>query len=234
MRANPFRRFTWFFYAESEPIQAFLQGVAWQAALKQISTHQIFDFRLYHKEHGYFLLVDTDPGLNSTSLLEVLKGEMAFKMLNKTLTAKRFAPRWNKPLERIYKLEQKVAYSPTEGQLKTDIGAYKRFVWTLLLAEDPELIVAYKRAHSIGMAWPEITHNMKAIGVKDMEIYLHENQAILIMDTQPDFDLEIMGPKWQQLPREREWQAYVAKFQRTDRKSAIQEKWQDMKDISLT
>jgi len=48
------------------------------------------------------------------------------------------------------------------------------------------------------------------------------------MDTKPGFDLDEVSPIWQKLPREEEWQAYVAKFQRTDPDSSIQEKWKDM------
>ncbi|MEM9986443.1 MAG: hypothetical protein AAF804_15220 [Bacteroidota bacterium] len=53
------------------------------------------------------------------------------------------------------------------------------------------------------------------------------------MDTQEDFNLEEIGPRWQQLPREQEWQAYVAKFQRTDPGSSVLEKWQDMPELDL-
>ncbi|ARV16961.1 hypothetical protein BTO07_16205 [Polaribacter sp. SA4-12] len=124
-------------------------------------------------------------------------------------------------------------YPAKEGQLKSKLVEFKRFVWTLLLEEAPELMAEYRKAHSIGQAWPEITNNMKKVGVKDMEIYLHGNQAILIMDTKPDFDLEKVGPEWQKLPRENEWQEYVAKFQRTSPESSIQEKWLDMNKINF-
>ncbi|MEO1451489.1 MAG: L-rhamnose mutarotase [Bacteroidota bacterium] len=230
---NQFRRFTYFFQTDREQVKAFFDSEEWKQISEKALSDQIFDLKLYRKESDHFLLVDAAPEMNAESLLELLKREDAFEALSETLKINGVsAEAFNQPLERIYKLEQQVAYSPAEGQLKSNIGPYKRFVWTLLLQEDPELMAEYRRVHGMGMAWPEITSNMKSIGVKDMEIYLHDTQAILIMDTRPDFDLEEVGPKWQKLPREEEWQAYVAKFQRTDPESSIQEKWQDMKDLT--
>ncbi|MEM6641414.1 MAG: L-rhamnose mutarotase [Bacteroidota bacterium] len=171
-----------------------------------VNARETADIKAYQKEENYFLIADVSINISTQKLPEPLKNQQ--------------------PLERIYELEQKVVYAPEEGQLKEDIGRHKRFVWTLLL--EPNLIDEYKHVHAMGMAWPEVTQNMKSIGVLDMEIYLHQARAILIMDTVPDFDLGIVGPKWQQLPRENEWQEYVAKFQRTDPESSIQEKWQDM------
>ena len=231
--ANHFRRFTYFFQSGSSEIRNFFRSEEWKQVCENIDSDQIFNLKIYNKEQDYFLLIDAVPALNSASLFKVLEAESVLWTLKTNLETNDIQlPSHDKALERIYKLDQKVAYNPTEGQLKTKIGDYKRFVWTLLLEEDPELMAEYRRVHGIGMAWPEITNNMKSIGVKDMEIYLHKAQAILIMDTKPDFDLKEIGPKWQQLPREQEWQEYVAKFQRTDPESSIQEKWKDMQDLT--
>ena len=61
-----------------------------------------------------------------------------------------------------------------------------------------------------------------------MEIYLLGYQAFLIMDTAADFDMKKDGVRWANLPREREWQEYVAKFQKVDLKSNSIEKWKSM------
>ncbi|WP_185154302.1 L-rhamnose mutarotase [Fulvivirga sp. M361] len=189
----------------------------------------IHEINVYQKESDYFLVFDVDISFNSKKLMGMLKGSEGFLSFENSLSALGVVfPKHDQALERIYKLDQKVSYKPVEGQLKTTVKPYKRFVWTLLLEEDPELIAEYKKVHGIGQAWPEITANMKSVGVKDMEIYIHKEQVVLIMDTKPGFNLEEVGPKWQKLPREEEWQAYVAKFQRTDPESSIQEKWKDM------
>ncbi len=211
MSIKTFRRFTYFLNSESENLlEVFTSNV-----FKNLkSTDEIIDLNVYQKENDFFVVIDADPSLNSEQLKDFFKQRKSFLLEQ------------NQPLERIYKLDQKEIYPSSEGQLKTSVAPYKRFVWTLLL--EPHLIYEYKRVHAMGMAWPEITDNMKSIGVKDMEIYIHQEQVMLIMDTIPDFDLDDIGPKWQKLPREEEWQAYVAKFQKTDPKSSIQEKWQDM------
>ncbi len=211
MSIKTFRRFTYFLNSESENLlEVFTSNV-----FKNLkSNDEIINLNVYQKENDFFVVIDTDPSLNSEQLKDFFKQRKSFLLEQ------------NQPLERIYKLDQKEIYPSSEGQLKTSVAPYKRFVWTLLL--EPHLIYEYKRVHAMGMAWPEITDNMKSIGVKDMEIYIHQEQVMLIMDTIPDFDLDDIGPKWQKLPREEEWQAYVAKFQKTDPKSSIQEKWQDM------
>ena len=220
MYPNQYRRFTYFFFSNNSNIPKVITSENFDK-LKNING--IEDLNVYQKKNEYFIIIDADVSINSKKLLNLLQKNEEFTLIKNIL------PKHENALERIYKLDQKESYSPSEGQLKTSVQPYKRFVWTLLL--EPNLIDEYKRVHSIGMAWPEITANMKSIGVKDMEIYLYQEKVMLIMDTIPDFDLEAIGPKWQKLPREKEWQDYVAIFQRTDPNSSIQEKWQDMKLI---
>ncbi len=231
---NLYRRFTWFFRTEGNPIQAVLDAQDRNEVPDERHDSPVLAFKLYQKSLGYFLLVDTEPNLDYPALLQVFAKDLAFKRPFDSLMTHGVNSSKARPLERIYKLDQKVPYAATKGQLNTSISSYRRFVWTLLLEDDPVLIAEYKRIHGIGMAWPEITSNMKTVGVKDMEIYLHESQAILIMDTHPDFSLEDIGPKWQQLPREQEWQEYVGRFQRTDPNNSIQEKWKEMVEVPLT
>lgn len=218
MDALQFRRFT---YLVSDIAISSLRIV--KQTKEELEIAGIYQFEIYQKENYHFLIVDAKIAYDSY-LVHNICTELGIDLPSFSFE--------EKPLERIYEFEQQSVYKAKDGQLKTSVVPYKRFVWTLLLQEDPELMTEYKRVHSIGKAWPEITANMKTVGVKDMEIYLSGTQAILIMDTIPDFDLESIGPKWQQLPRETEWQKYVAKFQRTDPESSIQEKWQDMKLIS--
>lgn len=210
---NQFKRFTFFLETDSkEIISSFLKSDT-----ANLRTSGILNLEGYEKENQYFFVVDVLP-------------KMDFIDVQNVFTKSQLQP---EPLERIYEFEQTEIHSTEEGQLKTKIGNFKRYVWTLLLEEDPQLMAEYKKAHGIGQAWPEITKNMNQVGVKDMEIYLHGNQAILIMDTKLDFDLKKAGPVWQNLPREKEWQEYVAKFQRTRPESSIQEKWLDMEKINF-
>lgn len=135
-------------------------------------------------------------------------------------------------LDRMYKLEQKQVFQAEEGQLiPRQQDKYARFILTLEIVNDPELAMEYKAVHAMGKAWPEITQNMKTVGIHEMEIYLMGFRAFLIMDAKPDFDWAVDGEKWGQLPREKEWQAYVAKFQKTDPESKAAEKWKTMCEV---
>ncbi|MGC6431106.1 MAG: L-rhamnose mutarotase [Jejuia sp.] len=216
MLVNTYRRFTYFLNSKSDKLSDIFTSEVFQNLQSEVGIH---DLNVYQKDNDRFIVIDADKSLNSEKLINVIKNQRIFEGFNTLLSQL-------EALERIYKLDQKAIYAPNEGQLKNSVEPSKRFVWTLLL--EPELIDEYKRVHAMGMAWPEITANMKSVGVKDMEIYIHNTQVMLIMDTIPDFDLDEVGPKWQKLPREEEWQAYVAKFQKTDPESSIQEKWQDM------
>ncbi len=229
MNAGQFRRFTYLVTVDTQDISKALVQLKADSIQNQLEQLGIITFEIYQKEQETFFLIDTEPSVDSTAI------SVVFSSLNLDMDVEHMLQNSNAafsfksdPLERIYELDQEVVYRPKEGQLKNAIGPKKRFIWTLLLQEDTDLIAEYKRVHGIGQAWPEITANMKSVGVKDMEIYLSGTQAILIMDTIPEFNLEAVGPKWQTLPREKEWQSYVAKFQRTDPESSIQEKWQDM------
>jgi len=212
MEATYIRRFT-YLISEVETSEKLAQERIITSFHEVLNPSEIQNLEVYQKEDIYFILLDVDASLSNKNIHpQLFDTELK-----------------SEPLERIYELEQQTIYTPKQGQLKKKIIKQKRFVWTLLLQADENLIQEYKDIHSIGKAWPEITKNMKTVGVKDMEIYLCGNQAILIMDTESNFNMEETGPKWQKLPREKEWQTYVSKFQRTNPKSSIQEKWQDMK-----
>ena len=104
--------------------------------------------------------------------------------------------------------------------------AYKRYCKTLSLEDDPQLIEDYKKVHSAGAAWPEITQGMIDVGILDMEIYIIGTRLIMIMDTVPDFDHEAAMAKLATKPRQSEWEAHVSKFQRTSAEASADEKWQ--------
>lgn len=109
--------------------------------------------------------------------------------------------------------------------------AYKRYCKTLMLKDDPQLIEAYKKVHAPGAAWPEITQGMKEVGIVDMEIYILGNRLFMIMDTVPDFDHDRAMDQLAGKPRQKEWEAYVSRFQQTTAEATADEKWQLMEQI---
>jgi L-rhamnose mutarotase len=108
---------------------------------------------------------------------------------------------------------------------------YKRYCKTLKLEDDPKLIEAYKKVHAPGAVWPEITQGMKEVGIIDMEIYILGTQLFMIMDTVPDFDHDAAMKVLASKPRQAEWEAFVAQFQKTSADASADEKWQLMERI---
>jgi len=108
---------------------------------------------------------------------------------------------------------------------------FKRYCKALKLQADADLLATYRRLHAPGAAWPEITQGMREIGILDMEIYLLDNQAFMIMDTVPDFDhdqaMQVLAAK----PRQAEWEALVAPFQQTTADATAAEKWRLLERI---
>jgi L-rhamnose mutarotase len=136
-------------------------------------------------------------------------------------------------LERIYEMNQVNQYNASEGQLKLNIKEKKRFISHLFLQENNELLEEYIQIHARGMAWREITQNMKTVGVLDMELYINGYDAFLLMDTVLDFDIIEKGKLWTTLPREQEWQTYVSKYQRIDPQAKTMEKWKNLRLVKI-
>ncbi len=108
----------------------------------------------------------------------------------------------------------------------------KRIVMTLEIINNPMALAAYASIHAPQNIWPQILENMNTMGIIDMEIYLYGYQAFLVMDTKPDFDLEIDGAAWAKLPREQEWQTYVSQFQKINADTKAVDKWKVLTSIT--
>lgn len=105
----------------------------------------------------------------------------------------------------------------------------KRYCQTLELYNDPELIAGYVEEHS--RVWPEIKAGIREVGILDMQIYMYENRLFMIVDTVDDFDWVKDNERLAALPRQAEWEAYVARFQRALPRQPSHEKWKLMKQI---
>ena len=97
----------------------------------------------------------------------------------------------------------------------------KRYCQTLELRDDREMIEKYVEAHA--HVWPEIQEGM--------QIYIHGNRLFMICDTVDDFDWEADNARLATLPRQAEWEAYVAQFQGCDPAAPSTAKWQLMERI---
>jgi L-rhamnose mutarotase len=118
-----------------------------------------------------------------------------------------------------------------EYQENQPYSSFKRYCKTLTLRDDPGLIEAYRKIHSPGETWPEITEGMKEVGILDMEIYIAGNRLFMIMETVPEFEHAAAMQELATKPRQAEWEAFVARFQNTSAEATADEKWQMMERI---
>jgi L-rhamnose mutarotase len=110
-------------------------------------------------------------------------------------------------------------------------NVFKRYCKCLKLKNDANLIEEYKKLHSPGAAWPEITAGMKEVGILDMEIYIEGTTLFMIMDTKADFNHELAMAKLALLPRQAEWEATVSKYQQTSSEAPAGQKWRLLERI---
>lgn len=104
----------------------------------------------------------------------------------------------------------------------------KRYCQMLNLKSNPSLIAEYKRIHSRQEAWPEIRAGIRSVGILEMEIYIYGATLFMIVETPLDFDWDEAMVKLAHLPRQQEWEEYVARFQECAPSSTSAEKWKMM------
>ena len=96
------------------------------------------------------------------------------------------------------------------------------------LRNEPELIKEYRRRHSEGEAWQEIIDGIRQVGILEMEIYILGSRLLMIVETPLDFDWDTAMSRLATLPRQQEWEDYMALFQQCREGATSDEKWQMM------
>ena len=110
-------------------------------------------------------------------------------------------------------------------------GPVKRYCQTLDLRDNPELIAEYRRRHSQEHIWKEIPEGIRQVGILEMEIYLLGTRLFMIVETPLDFDWDTAMARLGTLPRQDEWEDYMAEFQLVKAGMSSAEKWQMMDRI---
>ena len=91
----------------------------------------------------------------------------------------------------------------TEGyKVKSYSQPVKRYCQTLSLRDNPELIEAYRKAHSKEESWPEIRAGIREVGILEMEIYILGSKLFMIVETPLNFDWDKAMAKLATLPRQ--------------------------------
>ena len=112
-----------------------------------------------------------------------------------------------------------------EGYKVKEYGqAVKRYCQTMELRDDPELIKRYRQAHDSEHAWKEILDGIRSVGILEMEIYIHETRLVMIVETPLDFDWDSAMARLATLPRQQEWEDYMALFQKCKEGESSDEK----------
>ena len=107
----------------------------------------------------------------------------------------------------------------------------KRYCQTLDLKDDPALIAEYVERHSDAKRWQEIIDGIRTVGILEMEIYLIGTRLFIIVETATDFDWDTAFARLATLPRQAEWEEYMAIFQVSDPGATSAEKWRLMDRI---
>ena len=107
----------------------------------------------------------------------------------------------------------------------------KRYCQTLDLKDDPTLIAEYVDRHSEAKRWPEIVEGIRSVGILEMEIFLIETRLFMIVETALDFDWDSAFAHLATLPRQSEWEEYMAIFQVCKEGASSAEKWKLMDKI---
>ena len=96
------------------------------------------------------------------------------------------------------------------------------------LKNDPELIAEYVKRHCESEAWPEIRAGIRVVGILEMEIYILGSRLFMIVETPTDFDWDVAMKRLATLPRQEEWEDYMAMFQVCQEGATSEEKWNMM------
>ena len=104
-------------------------------------------------------------------------------------------------------------------------GKVKRYVQFLEISDNPELVAQYRKWHSEEYSWPEIRQGIRAVGILEMEIYILGTRLFMIVETPLDFEWEPAMARLATLPRQAEWEDYMAIFQDAKPGSTSAEKW---------
>ncbi len=118
--------------------------------------------------------------------------------------------------------------APKGYQQKVYSQPIKRYVQTMELRDNPDLIALYRKAHSEAEAWPEILKGIREVGILEMELYILGTRLVMIVDMPAELHWDEVMDRLATMPKQAEWEDYVAQFQQCVKGSTSDEKWQMM------
>ncbi len=115
--------------------------------------------------------------------------------------------------------------TPYGYPVKRFAGETKRYVQTLSLRDNPELIREYRRLHSPEAFWREIGEGIRQAGVLEMEIYIHHTTLCMLVELPAEADFDEVMQRMGTMPRQTEWEATVAQYQQCAADASSAGKW---------
>ena len=95
----------------------------------------------------------------------------------------------------------------TEGYKSKKYGVpTKRFVQTMDLKDDSELLRKYREAHDREHFWDEIKEGIRTVGILEREIYMLGNRLVMIVEAPVDFNWDTAMKRLATRPRQEEWE----------------------------
>jgi L-rhamnose mutarotase len=108
-------------------------------------------------------------------------------------------------------------------------GNTKRYCQHLKL--NKETLEEYKFWHNSHNIWKEIPEGIRKAGILDMEIYVIQDDAFMIVETPLDFDWNESFGRLATFERQAEWEDFVSNYQNAGKGKQSEEKWQLMERI---
>lgn len=105
----------------------------------------------------------------------------------------------------------------------------QRLVQIIKIKDEPGAIQAYRHAHD--NIWPQIKEGIKAVGIQSMDLYLHSNTVVMIVEAPDHIEWESAFEELSHLPDQQEWEDFVAQWQDCAPGSTSAGKWQKMEKI---
>ncbi len=104
----------------------------------------------------------------------------------------------------------------------------KRYCQFLEITDCPEMIARYVQCHDKEHSWKEIREGIREVGILEMELYILGNKVVMIVETPLDFNWDTAMARLSTLPRQAEWESFVAEMQGCDPTATSDSKWQLM------
>ena len=111
-----------------------------------------------------------------------------------------------------------------EGYIEAPSEATKRYCQFLKL--NPATLSEYKHWHDSKNIWKEIPEGIRRAGILNMEIYVVDDMAFMIVETPLDFNWDEAFGRLATFERQAEWEEFVSKFQQVEKGKRSEEKWQ--------